>query len=162
MMKKLLVSFVILGVCVVGLISESMAIAAEKDTDTVRAAATEFYSALNVMFTGDVGPIKEIWSHGDDVTYMGPGGDFLVGWKQILPEWERQAARKLGGKVEPKEMRVTGGRDLAIVSNYEVGENMVDGKPQKVRIRATSMFRNENGKWKMIGHHTDIIPFLQK
>lgn len=161
-MYRPLVRAAAFGVCVVGLFCGPMAVAAQQDADSVRAAAKEFYSSLNVMFTGDVGPMKEIWSHGEDVTYMGPGGGFLTGWKQVLPEWERQAALKLGGRVEPKDMRVTVGRELAIVSNYEVGENTVDGKVQKVTIRATSMFRNENGKWKMIGHHTDVLPYLQK
>ena len=161
-MKKELIGIMIMVVSVVGFISKSTALAAEKDTDAVHRAVKEFYSALNVMFTGEVGPMKEIWSHADDVAYMGPGGGFLVGWKQVLPEWERQAALKLGGKVEPKEMLVTVGRDLAIVRNYEVGENIVDGKPRKVKIRVTSLFRNENGKWKMIGHHADILPYLQK
>ena len=161
-MKKELIGVVIMVVSVAGFISESTALAAEKDTDAVHRAVKEFYSALNVMFTGEVGPMKEIWSHADDVAYMGPGGGFLVGWKQVLPEWERQAALKLGGKVEPKEMLVTVGRDLAVVRNYEVGENIVDGKPRKVKIRVTSLFRNENGKWKMIGHHADILPYLQK
>ncbi len=97
------------------------------------------------------------------MTYMGPGGGFRVGWKQVLADWETQATLKLGGKVEPKDMRITVGRDLAIVSNYEIGQNVAsDGKPQKVTIRATSLFRNESGKWKMIGHHSDILPFLQK
>jgi ketosteroid isomerase-like protein len=43
----------------------------------------------------------------------------------------------------------------------EVGDNVVDGKPQQVSIRATNTFRKENGQWKMIGHHTDLLPFLQ-
>ena len=129
----------------------------------VRAATEEFYSALNGVFTGELGPMKKLWSHNDDVTYMGPGGGFRLGWKQVLADWETQADLKLGGKVEPKEMRITVGRDLAIVSNYEIGQNMMaDGKPQEVKIRATNLFRNENGTWKMIGHHTDILPFLQK
>ena len=107
--------------------------------------------------------MKKLWSHKNDVTYMGPGGGFRLGWKQVLADWETQAALKLGGKVEPKEMRITVGRDLAIVSNYEEGQNlMADGKPQAVKIRATNLFRNENGRWKMIGHHTDTLPFLQK
>jgi len=134
-----------------------------KDTDAVRKAAEEFYAALNAMFTGELEPMKKIWSQKDDVTYMGPGGGFCLGWKQVLADWETQAALKLGGKVEPKEMRISLGRDLAIVSNYEIGQNLeADGKPRKVKIRATNMFRYENGKWKMIGHHTDILPFLLK
>jgi len=34
----------------------------------VRDAAAKFYSALNVMFKGDAGPMKDVWSHAADVT----------------------------------------------------------------------------------------------
>lgn len=107
--------------------------------------------------------MKKVWSHADDVTYMGPGGGFRIGWDQVLAEWKTQAAMKLGGEVKPKDVRITVGRDLAVVSNYEIGENAgTDGKPRKVVIRATNQFRKEDGKWKMIGHHTDILPYLQE
>lgn len=162
-MKKQRISVAVIVFSVVGLISEITAFASGKDAEGVHTATETFYSALNAMFTGELEPMKEVWSHKDDVTYMGPGGGFRLGWKQVLADWETQAALKLGGKVEPKEMRITVGSDLAVVSNYEMGQNVVeDGKPQNVTIRATNLFRKENGNWKMIGHHTDILPFLQK
>jgi len=162
-MKKQLIWVMMMVFTGAGLILESPAVSAEKDSEGVRAAAEQFYSALNVMFSGELGPMKEVWSHGEDVTYMGPGGGFRLGWKDVLADWEAQAAMKLGGKVEPKDLRITVGRDLAIVSNYEIGHNVTaDGKVQEVKIRATNLFRNENGQWKMIGHHTDLLPFLQK
>ncbi len=125
-------------------------------------ANADFYSALNVMFTGDATPMTKVWSHADDVTYMGPTGDFLVGWKQVSAEWQDEAAHKLGGTVQPNGTRMTVGHDLAVVSTVEKGSNVVNGKPQNVSIRATNMFRKEGGAWKMIGHHTDLLPFLQK
>jgi ketosteroid isomerase-like protein len=148
---------------VAGFMAANTTHASEHDAKEVKKAAAQFYAALNTMFTGELGPMKEVWSHADDVTYMGPGGGSRVGWKEVLADWETQAALKLGGKVESNDMRITVGRDLAIVSNYEIGQNVAaDGKPQNVRIRATNLFRHESGKWKMIGHHTDILPFLQK
>jgi ketosteroid isomerase-like protein len=59
-------------------------------------------------------------------------------------------------------MHLNIGQDTAIVDCYEIGENLVDGMPQKVSLRATNVFRKENGQWKMIGHHTDLLPFLAK
>lgn len=107
--------------------------------------------------------MEDVWSHAANITYMGPGGGVRLGWGQIQAEWKKQASLKLGGKVEPKDLHMTVGHDLAVVSNYEVGENVgPDGQPQKVEIRATNLFRKEQGKWKMIGHHTDLLPFLQK
>jgi len=136
--------------------------AADSDEQAVRQAAAQFYTALNALFTGDVQPMKEVWSHEKDVTYMGPGGAFDVGWEQVAPNWEKQAAMKLGGTVQPDDMHITVGQDIAVVHNYERGENTVDGKTRKVAIRATNLFRKENGTWKMIGHHTDLLPYLAK
>jgi ketosteroid isomerase-like protein len=136
---------------------------ADSDEQAVGEAAGRFYAALNVMFSGDATPMKAVWSHQPDVTYMGPGGGFQVGWEQVSAVWEAQAARKLGGAVHPTQMHTTVGGDLAIVSNYEEGENTnAGGKPAKVSIRATNVFRKEQGTWKMIGHHTDLLPFLEK
>jgi len=148
---------------VVSFSSAKLGLAAEGDEKAVKSAAAGFYAALNKMFAGDIGQMKEVWSHANDVTYMGPGGGFQVGWDQVLKSWEAQAAMKLGGKVEAADMRIAAGRDIAVVSNYENGENTnARGEPQKVSIRATNVFRKEGGKWKMIGHHTDLLPYLAK
>ena len=72
-------------------------------------------------------------------------------------------AMELGGKVEPDDLRITVGRQLAIVQNHEKGTNInAPGKPGAVSIRATSIFRKEAGQWKMIGHHTDLLPYLKR
>jgi ketosteroid isomerase-like protein len=134
----------------------------DSGANAVRRANEMFYAALNAMFKGNVAPMKKIWSHADDVTYLGPDGSFRVGWEATLKDWQKQAAMKLDGKVEPKEIHITVGRDLAAAHNYEVGENVIDGKPTKVKIRATNLYRKEDGEWKMIGHHTDVLPFLEK
>ena len=35
-------------------------------------------------------------------------------------------------------------------------------KVEKVKLRATSIFRKEAGLWKMVGHQTDKLPYLAK
>jgi len=125
-------------------------------------ASAKFYTSLNALFKGDAAPMKEVWSHADDVSYMGPGGGFQVGWDQVSTTWDEQAALKLGGKIEPQDTRVTVGNDLAFVQCYEKGDNKdAAGQDVKVSIRATNVFRKENGQWKMIAHHTDLLPFLE-
>lgn len=162
-MKTRITVLTSLSILAVILLPTVTAVSAEKDEAAVRKAAGQFYKALNTLFKGDAGPMKEIWSHAEDVTYMGPVGGFQVGWSQVLASWEAQAALKLGGQVEATEMRITAGQDLAITHNYEKGENKgQDGKAQTVLIRATNIFRKEKGEWKMIGHHTDLLPHLVK
>ena len=154
-----------LAACVLaiaGMASLSAAHAASSDEQAVQQATDSFYTALNEMFTGNIEPMNDVWSHTNDVTYMGPDGKFIVGWDQVLPEWQSQALRKLGGEVRAEQIQINVGNDLATVQCRERGENFVDGNPTRVSIRATNVFRKENGQWKMIGHHTDTLPFLQK
>ena len=69
---------------VVGVMFAGALHASEADEGAVRHANEQFYSALNAMFAGDLAPMKKVWSHADDVTYMGPSGGFRVGWDQVL------------------------------------------------------------------------------
>ncbi len=142
--------------------ADTSARAAEPGTAAVRAAVSRFYAALNTLFTGQLEPMIGLWSHRADVTYMGPGGGFRHGWPEVLADWEGQAKMKLGGSVEAKDITITVGHDLAIVSDMEIGHNVVNGKRQDLTLRATNLFRREKGVWKMIGHHTDTLPYLQK
>jgi ketosteroid isomerase-like protein len=116
---------------------------------------------LNAVFAGDLAPMKEVWSHADDITYMGPDGGFQKGWNQVLANWQKQASLSLGGKVEPSDIVMNVGKDIAVCHDLEKGQNKgKDGKALIVSIRATNIFRKEGDKWKMIGHHTDLLPFL--
>lgn len=152
---------IVMAVAAAGILSSGGVEAA--DAADLAAANSAFYAALNNLFVGDVAPMREVWSHADDVSYMGPSGRFEIGWADVSKEWDRQAALKLGGHVEPIETHAVVGDVLAVVNNYEQGENTnAMGKTERVRLRATNVYRLEQGKWKMIGHHTDLLPYLTK
>lgn len=148
------------GIAVVGLMATANVRASEADVAGVTAAVAEFHVALDRMFKGDAAAMKAIWSHADGISYMGPMGEQEIGWEAIGPIWEAQAAKKLGGKVGVDRLHVIAGPEVGVASYYETGENEVDGKAQTVLIRCTTSFRKEAGTWKVIGHHTDLLPFL--
>jgi ketosteroid isomerase-like protein len=132
-------------------------------TQQLLAANDSFYAALNAMFTGNMTPMDSIWSHSDDVTDMGPFGGRLVGWDSVNAEFTKEANMKLGGKVVCNDLIVHAGTDMGYTVCTEAGENMsAKGKPVMVSHRATNVFRLENGKWKLVHHHTDLSPQLQK
>jgi len=164
-MKRGLIGIFILLMMIeiIGCSAQHTAYATDGEKAAVMAASKRFYAALNAMFTGNIKPMKEVWSHADDVTYMGPGGGLQVGWDDVLATWETQAAMKLGGEVKPSDMQIVVGRDIAVTSNYEKGNNTnIHGKVEEVFIRVTNTYRKENGQWKMIAHHTDLLPHLEK
>ena len=148
--------------CAAFLLSISPAREAEGNTAAVRAASDQFYTALNQLFTGDMAPMEALLSHRKDVTYMGAGGGFRVGWDAVRKDWASQAAMKMGGSIKPEQVKITAGSDLATVSNMEVGSVTIQGKKKAISLRATSIYRKEKGQWKMIGHHTDLIPRMAK
>ena len=151
------------AVAVAVLLAATPASAADSSAKAVLAANAGFYAALNRMFAGDLTAMKVVWSHADDVTYMGPTGEYEHGWSTVLKDWEGQAAMKLGGRVEPGDVRALVGRDVAVVTDYEMGENTnAQGKVERLKLRATNIYRKEGGQWKMVGHHTDTLPYLAK
>ncbi len=101
--------------------------------------------------------MTEVWSHADDVSYMGPYGGIQRGWKQVRENLQRQADKKPGGQVTYENMQITADRNIAVVGSQIVGETFVNGDRVPVSIRATSTFRKEEGQWKMTGHHTDML-----
>lgn len=174
-MNKTMITAALAGVVAVGAlvalvaatnsqaVSKPAPAAALSSEQQVRAANAAFYTALNAFFTGEMSGIENIWSHAADVTYMGPAGGMQVGWTAVHANWKMQAVMKLGGTVEPKDMHVTVGTDIAVTQQVEQGTNTnMEGKPMTVSIRATNTFRLEGGAWKMIGHHTDLIPVMAK
>ena len=128
----------------------------------LKKAVEVFYSAHNEIFDGNLEPMEEIWSHAEDVTYMSPMGGILVGWDATRDSWGKQAELKLHGHVYPVDMKIVEGQDIGFCNNYIIGTNfVVDGKEVHPNIRATTVYRKENGAWKVITHHTDLMHWLE-
>lgn len=162
-MNRFLSAMVCAGLLMVSLLPIGVVNADEKaDKQELLAANAQFYAALNALFKGEVAAMEQVWSHAEDVNYMGPDGLRQLGWKAVLADWKTQAAKRLGGTIKMDGAEVQVGGLIGVITGIETGENVLDGKPQKVSIRTTSVFRKEDGKWKMIGHHTDKLPYLEK
>ncbi|MCP4780957.1 MAG: DUF4440 domain-containing protein [Hyphomicrobium sp.] len=126
------------------------------DEKAVRAAVDGFYEALNAMFKDEPNPLKNVYSHADDVTYLPAEGGKQVGWDAVFADWKLQTDKSLGGKVEISDVHIVIGQDLAIANNITHGHvKGPDGAAVNISIRESSAFRKENGSWKMIAHHAD-------
>ena len=128
----------------------------------VKEADERFFSALTAMFTGDAAPMEKLWSHADDVVYMGPvPGLFHKGWKAIDKDWLQQGKMKLGGSIEVLERRITVGGDLAVVHMVAKTKSQdPDDAAGQFTLRGTNVFRKEGGTWKLIAHHSDPLPYV--
>jgi ketosteroid isomerase-like protein len=131
---------------------------AEQD---IRRVQEQFYNALQSMFKGDMALMNEMWSHSADITFMGPFGGRQVGWDNVRAELEHEMNMKMTGRVRPRDLVIREDGNMAYTICVEEGENMtIGGKPAQVSHRATSVYRKENGQWKLVHHHCD--PALQQ
>ena len=94
---------------------------------------------------------------------MGPDGGMRIGWAEVSAAWQAQAAWNLRGQIEPDDLRITVGRDLAATHGYVRGHNFDARRTrQEVAIRDSNPFRREDGEWRMIACHSDVLPFLRQ
>jgi len=123
---------------------------AGNDEQAVRAAVDQWFVTLNAMLNGDPGPFAEIYSHGEDVTYMGA-------------DWKAQADKSTGGEVHGADIHIVVHGDMAVAQHLTQGRvRKPDGEMADTSVRETSVFRSEGGVWKMIAHHADGLPYWEK
>jgi hypothetical protein len=128
----------------------------------ISTATNNFYNALNILFTGNGQPMKDVWSHADDVSYMGPDGLYLIGWDNIELMWNSVATLKLGGRVNPQQIHTVISTDMALISCVEVGENELNGKVETVSIRSSTVFCIRDSAWKVVAHQTDLLGYMSQ
>jgi ketosteroid isomerase-like protein len=48
--------------------------------------------------------------------------------------------------------------DMAYTVGYEHTQATVNGEPRKYSLRATQIYRREDGEWKVAHRHADTVP----
>ncbi len=130
-----------------------------EDKAAILSAQKAWFVALNAMLSGDPAPFADIYSHSDDVSYMSAEGGLRVGWEATWTDWQAQATLARGGHMEEVEKHITMNGDMAVVQFIEKGIiTNTEGKEVEQMARETSVYRREDGIWKMIAHHADAIP----
>jgi ketosteroid isomerase-like protein len=108
---------------------------------------------------GDAGPRMANWSHNDPVTLFGA---LLMksGWSEIAPVFEFLASRFSNGTAFEYEVIAAGASgDLGYIVGYEHTTASVGGAaPEAYDLRVTTIFRRENGQWKIVHRHADPMP----
>ena len=162
-MQKILGLVLILVLALGACATVNSRVASDNEEQAVRLALDGFYASLNSMLQGDPFPTKAVWSHSEDIAYMGADGGYQVGWTAMYADWEKQAMVNIGGEVVHSDVVVNVGKEIAVthqlVRSADVEADSID---KDAFLRASSVFRKEEGRWKMIGHHVDVIPALKK
>ena len=130
-------------------------------TEKKDADAAEFvercHRALRQHTSGNPLPYLALWSDADDVSLMGGVGGHQVGLEQVS-ELLTAAARTLNYETWDAENLVTGfDETLGFTVELERLTRHVDGKLEEMSLRATTIYRREDGAWKVIHRHGDSL-----
>jgi ketosteroid isomerase-like protein len=112
--------------------------------------------AETALHNGDAGARSAMWAHDDSVTLFGGmmGG---CGWTKIEPIFRRLGASFSDCRSWNYEVIAAGASDdLAYMVGFEHTTASIDGgPPSDYALRVTTVFRRENGNWKVVHRHAD-------
>src|SRR4051794_32359420 len=116
--------------------------------------------ALGEIVNGNPEPLKEMYSHVQDISLANPFGPPVRGWDEAARTMERAASNYRDGEIvgfENVAKYVTS--ELAYIVEVERYQARVGGGEDitPVALRVTSIFRPEDGTWKIVHRHADPI-----
>jgi ketosteroid isomerase-like protein len=119
-----------------------------------------YHQALDAFVRGDAGPDKKLFSRRDDVTLANPLGPPARGWNEVEKTMEAAAALlREGEPIRFERISAYVAEDLGYIVEIERTRGKIGGAADAVplSLRATTIFRLEDGQWKIAHRHADPI-----
>lgn len=120
----------------------------------------EYHRAGREITNGNPAVYKWLYSRGDDVTLANPFGPPVRGWSEVSATLDRAAEKYRDGEaVGFENVSTVIGSDLACTVEVERYRARVGGADEivPVVVRVTTVFRREEGTWKVVHRHADPI-----
>ena len=115
------------------------------------------HAAITKQSQGHPEPFLELWSHAGDVTIMAAIGGYQVGFdavRELLTAASK--TQQFDGWSAENVATVLDG-NLAFTVELEHYAHTVDGEDKGITLRATQIYRREDGQWRVIHRHGDIL-----
>jgi ketosteroid isomerase-like protein len=123
----------------------------------------QYHQALGEFMKGDPEPVWKLHSHREDVTLANPRGGIAHGWEQVAQRMADVASGRRGGEVSFEIVQKYVTPELACVVEMERAQAKF-GASEAITpyaLRATILFRPEDGTWKVAHRHADPISTVQ-
>ncbi len=132
--------------------------------DDVDELIEQYQLAQGEFLKGNPEPVKDLFSHRDDASLANPYGPPVRGWEQVAKTVEHASSLRSDGEFVGSEVvakYVT--PELAYVVQIERAKAKVGGREDitPYAVRATMIFRPEDGVWKVVHRHADPITTAQ-
>ena len=118
---------------------------------------TALYDAERSLHNGDAGPRRALWSRNDPVSVLGAWRN--ANGQQELDQLFTSLAKSFSDctsyAFELLAYDVVG--DMAYTAGFEHTSASVDGQPRTYTLRATQVYRREQGEWRAAHRHGDTV-----
>jgi ketosteroid isomerase-like protein len=119
-----------------------------------------YHQGLHELVNGNCDSLKPMWSEKEDVSLGNPFGPFVTGRQHVISTMERATSHYKDGEVVAfEEVAKHQTPDLAFVVEVERYKAKIGGGHDvvPVNLRVTTIFRPEDGSWKILHRHADPI-----
>jgi ketosteroid isomerase-like protein len=119
---------------------------------------SDLYDAEVAVHNGDAGPRRAIWSRNEPVSILGAWKN-AIGRREVDEVFSRLAERFsdcTSYRFELLAAEVLG--DTAYTVGLEHTSASVDGVPRSYTLRATQVYRREDGGWRVAHRHGSAPP----
>jgi len=128
--------------------------------DDVDQLIEQYHLALGEFLKGNPEPAKDLWSHREDVSLAKPYGPPVRGRDEVAKVVEHAASLRRDGEATSYEIVAKYvAAELAYVGQIEQAESKIGASEEitPLALRATMIFRPEDGEWKVVHRHADPI-----
>lgn len=113
--------------------------------------------AEKALHNGDPGPRRLIWSRKEPVSVLGAWRNAfgLEQLDELFAALGQSFSQVVSFDFEVHAFDVVG--DMAYTVGLEHISTSVDGEPRSFTLRATQVYRREDGQWKVAHRHADTV-----
>jgi ketosteroid isomerase-like protein len=119
------------------------------------------HAAITEQSQGHPERFLELWSHAPDVTIMAAIGGYQVGFEAVSELLTAASKTQQFDGWRAENVATVLNEDLAFTVELEHYAHSVDGEDKGMTLRATQIYRREEGRWRVIHRHGDILTSIE-
>jgi ketosteroid isomerase-like protein len=120
-------------------------------------ALEQYHATVVEVLKGNPDPTLQLWSQREDVVLCNPFRPFAHGPTEVAQTTREAASHFADGECASQliEKQVTA--ELGYIIELEQWRTKLDGKDRAGALRVTTIFRREEGVWRVAHRHADAI-----
>lgn len=103
-------------------------------------------------------PVRITAMYDSDAVFWGTTAKTVAANPTAVAEYFKDAPKSPNARVTFGEQHIRVYGDVAVNTGYYTFSNVRDGQPVSLPARFTMVFRNRDGKWLIVAHHSSRVP----